>query len=77
MLWVQKPFTKEGWVYEIKWDGYLITVMDEEVVSFDENGKISFDVAQKANPDAPLTYYIFDLCWLIISNLLYGPVPVA
>ena len=97
---VQEPFTKEGWLYEIKWDGYRIIaykqknritlrsrsgldytdrypavvnalkkiksdfVIDGEVVAFDENGKISFDAVQKANPDAPLAYYVFDLLWV-------------
>ena len=103
---VQEPFTKEGWLYEIKWDGYRIIaykqknritlrsrsgldytdrypavvnalkkiksdfVIDGEVVAFDENGKISFDAVQKANPDAPLTYYVFDLLWVNGYNVM-------
>src|SRR6478736_1549669 len=45
-------------------------VIDGEVVAFDENGKISFDAAQKANPDAPLTYYVFDLLWVNGYNVM-------
>ena len=45
-------------------------VIDGEVVAFDENGKISFDVLQKANPDAPLTYYVFDLLWVNGYNVM-------
>src|SRR4051812_20719194 len=96
---VQEPFTKAGWIYEVKWDGYRIIayknnkeiilrsrtgldytdryttvlnaikkikgdfVIDGEVVAFDEEGHVSFDLVQKANPDAPLAYYVFDILW--------------
>jgi len=45
-------------------------VIDGEIVAFDENGKISVDALQKANPDAPLTYYVFDLLWVNGYNVM-------
>ena len=39
-------------------------MVDGEVVAFDENGRISFDAVQGANPQAPLTYYVFDVLWV-------------
>ena len=45
-------------------------MIDGEVVAFDENGKISFDALQRANPDAPLTYYVFDLLWVNGYNVM-------
>ena len=45
-------------------------VIDGQVVAFDENGKISFDALQRANPDAPLTYYVFDLLWVNGYNVM-------
>jgi len=39
-------------------------VIDGEVVAFDENGKINFDAVQKANHNAPVAYYVFDLLWV-------------
>ncbi len=96
---VREPFNKEGWLYEVKWDGYRIIafknknkvslrsrsgidysdrytvvhnalqelkgnfVIDGEVVAFNKDGEVSFDTVQKANPDAPLAYYVFDIVW--------------
>src|SRR6478752_3978725 len=106
---VQEPFTKEGWLYEVKWDGDRIVaykqgkqitlrsrsgldytgrytavvnaikklkgdfILDGEVVAFDENGQVRFDLVQKANPDAPLAYYVFDIVWKDGSNLMQLP----
>jgi bifunctional non-homologous end joining protein LigD len=106
---VQKPFTKEGWIYEVKWDGYRILayrnkkdvtlrsrkgldysdryqvvtnavkelkgdfVIDGEVVAFDEEGRVSFDLVQSANPKAPLAYYVFDITWKDGKNLMELP----
>ena len=96
---VAEPFNKDGWLYEVKWDGYRIVaykhknlvtirsrsgldyserytvitnalkkmkgdfVIDGEVVAFDEEGRVTFDLVQKANPDAPVAYYVFDVLW--------------
>lgn len=37
-------------------------IIDGEVVAFDEEGHVSFDLVQKANPNAPIAYYVFDTC---------------
>jgi bifunctional non-homologous end joining protein LigD len=96
---IKKSFNKEGWIHEVKWDGYRIIafknknnvtlssrsgidyserytvvrdalkkikgnfVIDGEVVAFNKEGEISFDAVQKANPDAQLAYYVFDIVW--------------
>jgi len=96
---VKEPFNKEGWLYEVKWDGYRVIafknknkvslrsrsgidysdrytivhnavkqlkgdfVIDGEVVAFNKDGEVSFDAVQKANPDARLAYYVFDIVW--------------
>ncbi len=96
---VKEPFSKDGWLFEVKWDGYRIIafknknkvslrsrsgidyshrytvvrdaikqlegnfVIDGEVVAFNKDGEVSFDAVQKANPDAPLAYYVFDIVW--------------
>ncbi len=106
---VQEPFTKEGWMYEVKWDGYRIIaykkgpdvtlrsragldytdrytaianslkkikgnfIVDGEVVAFDEEGHVSFDLVQKANPDAPIAYYVFDILWKNGKDLMEIP----
>ncbi len=106
---IREPFTKEGWIYEVKWDGYRIIsyknknkvtlnsrsgldyserytevhkalqaiegsmVLDGEIVAINKEGKVSFDAVQKANPDAPLIYYVFDLLWLNNKNLMNLP----
>lgn len=106
---VQEPFTKEGWIYEVKWDGYRIIafkkgnrvilhsragldyserytavynaikkmkgdfIIDGEVVAFDEEGHVSFDLVQKANPDAPIAYYAFDMLWKDGKNIMELP----
>ncbi len=93
----KEPFTKQGWLYEVKWDGYRIIgykngsnvtlrsrsgldytdryiavskaikkmkgdfIIDGEVVAFDEEGQMSFDLVQKANPTGPIAYYVFDI----------------
>ncbi|HYK46327.1 MAG TPA: DNA ligase D [Parafilimonas sp.] len=48
-------------------------VIDGEVVAFDEQGKVNFDLVQKANPDAPLAYYVFDILWKDGSSLMNRP----
>jgi bifunctional non-homologous end joining protein LigD len=48
-------------------------VMDGEVVAFDEEGKVNFDLVQKANPDAPLAYYAFDILWKDGKSLMKRP----
>jgi bifunctional non-homologous end joining protein LigD len=106
---VKEPFNKQGWVNEVKWDGYRIIafknknnvslksrsgidysdrytvvhnavkkltgnfVIDGEVVAFDKKGEISFDTVQKANPDAPLAYYVFDIVWYDGRNVMQLP----
>lgn len=41
-------------------------ILDGEIVSYDENGKPSFQLLQQIgdNPDLVLTYQVFDLLWL-------------
>lgn len=106
---VAELFTKEGWIYEVKWDGYRILahknkkditlrsragkdysdrytpvlnaikkmngdfVIDGEVVAFDEEGHVNFDLVQKANPNAPLAYYVFDILWKDGYDLMQMP----
>jgi len=106
---VKEPFTKEGWLYEVKWDGYRIVaykhgknvilrsrsgldytdrdtvianeikklkgdfIIDGEVVAFDEEGHVSFDLVQEANPQAPLAYYVFDILWKDGKDLMQLP----
>ena len=106
---ISEPFTKEGWIYEVKWDGYRIMafkkggevtlrsrsgldysdrytvvhnalkkikgdfVIDGEIVAFDEHGQVRFDLVQKANPDAPIAYYVFDILWKDGNNLMRLP----
>ena len=96
---IKEAFNKEGWLHEVKWDGYRVItfknknkvtlssrsgidyserytvvrnaikkikgnfVIDGEVVAFNKAGEISFDAVQKANPDAQLAYYVFDITW--------------
>src|SRR5205809_2864034 len=106
---VKEPFTKEDWLYEVKWDGYRIIaykqknkimlrsrsgldytsrypvvadgikkmkgdfVIDGEVVAFDEEGHVSFDLVQEANPQAPLAYFVFDILWKDGKDLMQLP----
>jgi bifunctional non-homologous end joining protein LigD len=105
----KEPFNQDGWVHEVKWDGYRIIafknknhvslksrsgidysdrytvvhdavkqltgdfVIDGEVVAFNEEGEISFDTVQKANPNAPLAYYVFDIVWYDGRDLMQLP----
>ncbi|KAA9037146.1 DNA ligase D [Ginsengibacter hankyongi] len=106
---VKEPFNKDGWLYEVKWDGYRVVafknknkvslrsrsgidysdryivirnaakqlegnfVIDGEVVAFNENGEVSFDAVQKANPDARLAYYVFDMVWYDGRDIMQLP----
>ncbi len=106
---IKEPFTKEGWLYEIKWDGYRIVaykqnnqvtlrsrsgldytdrytvvtnaikklkgdfIIDGEVVGFDEQGNVTFDLVQKANPEVPLAYYVFDIVFNDGKNVMELP----
>src|SRR5678815_3941774 len=106
---VKEPFTKPGWIYEVKWDGYRILaykqgkkvalrsragldytnrytvvsealkklkrncIIDGEVVAFDKEGHVSFDLVQEANPQAPLAYYVFDILWKDGKDLMQIP----
>lgn len=48
-------------------------VIDGEVVAFNKEGEISFDAVQKANPDAPLAYYVFDIVWYDGRDIMHLP----
>ncbi len=109
---VREPFTKEGWLCEVKWDGYRIVayknknkivlhsrsgidysdrytvvhdalkdikgdfVLDGEIVAFDKDGTINFDAVQKANPNAKLAFYTFDILWCNGTNIMQLPLTV-
>jgi bifunctional non-homologous end joining protein LigD len=41
---IDKPFDKEGWIFEIKWDGYrCIAVLHQEEVNLQSRGEKSFN----------------------------------
>ena len=48
-------------------------VIDGEVVAFNEAGDISFDTVQKANPDARVAYYVFDIVWYQGKHIMQLP----
>jgi len=48
-------------------------VIDGEIVAFDEHGQVRFDLVQKANSDAPIAYYVFDIVWKERNNLMRFP----
>src|SRR6266487_2395019 len=70
----EQPFTKEGWLFEVKLDGYRMRAAreDGELVVLNESGRPSFNnlqaraklgarEARRAAIESPATLYVFDL----------------
>jgi bifunctional non-homologous end joining protein LigD len=67
---VEKPFDKQGWIFEIKWDGYraIAELKHHEIVLYSRNGKL-------LNKDYP--QIINDLRSLAFDGVLDGELVVV
>src|SRR5450631_763674 len=70
---VDHAFSREGWMFELKWDGVRAVAEDGEIVVLDDDGRSSFERLQsrinvsrdadvrRAMRDNPATYVVFDI----------------